>query len=84
MAKKNEEVKTIVWVFWIVIAIIGVGMLFCGIQGSFLGDSIVRSIMLITVGIVLLFVGLVMVIGKANIVANDLELPGSKPKKEKK
>ena len=26
MAKKNEEVKTIVWVFWILLAIIGVSM----------------------------------------------------------
>ena len=34
MAKKNEEVKTVVWVFWILLAIIGVSMLFAGIQGS--------------------------------------------------
>ena len=27
MAKKNEEVKTVVWVFWILLAIIGVSML---------------------------------------------------------
>ena len=30
MAKKNEEVKTVVWVFWILLAIIGVSMLFAG------------------------------------------------------
>lgn len=84
MAKKQEEVKTIVWVFWILIAIIGVGMLFSGIQSSTRGDSIATSIILIMVGIVLLFVGLVMVIGKANIVANDLEMPNAKKKEEKK
>ena len=83
MAKKNEEVKTIVWVFWILIAIIGVGMLFAGIQSSVIGDNIVTSIMLVIVGIILLFIGLIMVIGKANIIANDLEMPKS-TKAEKK
>ena len=58
MAKKQEEVKTIVWVFWILIAIIGVGMLFTGIQSSVIGDNIVTSIMLVMVGLILLFVGL--------------------------
>ena len=83
MAKKNEEIKTIVWVFWILIAIIGVCMLFAGIQSSVIGDHIVTSIMLIIVGIILLFIGLIMVIGKANIIANDLEMPTA-TKKEKK
>ncbi|MGN1327271.1 MAG: hypothetical protein ACI4VQ_04285 [Clostridia bacterium] len=82
MAKK-EPVKTSVWVFWILIAIIGVGMLFTGIQSSVLGDRITTSIMLIIIGIILLFVGLVMVIGKANIVANDIELPKSSKKTTK-
>lgn len=63
-------------------AIIGVSMLFAGLQSSVLGDNIVTSVMLIVVGIILLFVGLIMVLGKANIIANDLELPGSK-KEEK-
>ncbi len=84
MAKKQEEVKTIVWVFWILIAIIGVGMLFTGIQSSVIGDNIVTSIMLVMVGLILLFVGLIMVIGKANIIANDLEMPSAKKKEEKK
>lgn len=84
MAKKNEEVKTIVWVFWILMSIIGVGMLFTGIQSSVLGDNIVTSIMLVVVGLVLLFVGLIMLIGKANIVANDLEMPKSSKKETKK
>lgn len=83
MAKKNEEVKTIVWVFWILMAIIGVSMLFTGIQSSVAGDNIVTSIMLVIVGIILLFVGLIMTIGKANIIANDLEMPKA-TKKEKK
>ena len=52
MAKKEEPVKTIVWVFWLLIAIIGVGMLYTGIQGSVLGDNLTTSIMLVVVGIV--------------------------------
>ena len=83
MAKK-QEVKTIVWVFWILIAIIGVGMLFAGIQSSVIGDNISTSITLVVVGIILLFIGLIMVIGKANIIANDLEMPKSNKKEEKK
>ena len=43
MAKKEEPVKTIVWVFWLLIAIIGVGMLYTGIQGSVLGDNLTTS-----------------------------------------
>ena len=86
MAKKKEEVKTIVWVFWILMAIIGVSMLFAGIQSSFIGDNIVTSIMLVIVGTILLFIGLIMVIGKANIIANDLEMPklSKTEKKEEK
>ncbi len=76
-AEEKEEVKTIVWVFWILFAIVGVGLLFAGIQSSVFGNSIVTSIMLVTIGLVLLFVGLIMVLGKANIIANDLELPKS-------
>lgn len=84
MAKKKEEVKTIVWVFWILIAIIGVSMLFGGIQSSIIGDNIVTSIMLVIIGIILVFVGLIMIIGKANIIANDLEMPGAKKEETKK
>lgn len=85
MAKK-EEVKTSVWLFWILIAIIGVSMLFAGIQTSIVGGSITTSVMLIVIGIILLFMGLVMVLGKANIIANDVELPktSKKEKAEKK
>ena len=78
MANKEKNVKTSVWVFWILIAIIGVSMLFTGFQSSIAGDSITTSVMFIVVGIILLFIGLIMVIGKANIVANDLEMPSKK------
>ena len=84
MAKKNEEVKTIVWVFWIMLAIIGVSMLFAGIQSSVAGDNITTSVMLIVVGIILLFIGLVMVLGKDNIITNEIELPKSSKNEEKK
>ena len=70
----NKEIKTSVWVFvfWILIAIIGTGLLFSGIQSSIVGDSITTSIMLIVVGLILIFIGLVMVLGKANIEADDV------------
>ena len=48
MAKKNEEVKTIVWVFWIMLAIIGVSLLFAGIQNSVQGNNITTSVMFST------------------------------------
>ncbi len=78
MANKEKNVKTSVWVFWILIAIIGVSMLFTGFQSSIAGDSITTSVMFIVIGIILLFIGLIMVIGRANIVANDLEMPSKK------
>lgn len=84
MAKKNEEVKTVVWVFWILLAIIGVSMLFAGIQGSIQGNNITICVMLIVVGIILLFIGLVMVLGRANIITNDIEMPKSSKNEEKK
>ena len=84
MAKKNEEVKTIVWVFWIMLAIIGVSLLFAGIQNSVQGNNITTSVMLIVVGIILLFIGLVMVLGRANIITNDIEMPNSSKNEEKK
>lgn len=74
MEKKEEPVKTAVWVFWILMAIIGVGMLFTGIQGSVLGDNLTTSIMLVVVGIVLLFIGLIMVLGKANIHTTEISI----------
>ena len=84
MAKKNEEVKTVVWVFWILLAIIGVSMLFAGIQGSIQCNNIATCVMLIVVGIILLFIGLVMVLGRANIITNDIEMPKSSKNDEKK
>lgn len=80
--EKKEPIKTSVWVFWIMIAIIGVGLLFSGLQGGVRGDSITASVMFIVVGIIFLFIGLIMIFGKANIEANDLEI--TKTKKETK
>ena len=59
-------------------------MLFTGIQSSVLGDNVVTSVMLVIAGLILVFVGLIMVLGKANVIANDIELPSSKEKSEKK
>lgn len=73
MAKKKQEKTSVsVFVFWLMLAIIGTGLLFTGLQNSVLGDSILTSIMLIIVGIILIFIGLIMVFGKANIEAEDV------------
>lgn len=74
MTKKEGQIKTAVWVFWILMAIIGVGMLFTGIQGSVLGDNLTTSIVLVVIGIVLLFIGLIMVLGRANINTTDISV----------
>ena len=65
------------------VAIIGVSSLFAGIQNSVQGNNITTSVMLIVVGIILLFIGLVMVLGKANIITNEIELPKSSKKKKR-
>ena len=82
MAKK-EQTKTIVWVFWILIAIIGTGLLFTGLQNSFSGENLGAAAMLIVFGIVLIFVGLIMLLGKANIETSEIELPGKKETEKK-
>ena len=67
-----EKKETSVWafVFWLLIAIVGAGLLFTGIQSSSAGiSSVATPILLIVVGIILVFIGLVMVLGKANIEA---------------
>lgn len=71
----NKEIKTSIWVFvfWLIIAILGTGLLFTGLQNSLLGDSLPTSVMLIVVGIILIFIGLVMVLGKANIETDDIK-----------
>lgn len=87
MAKK-EQTKTIVWVFWILIAIIGTGLLFTGLlftglQNSFSGENLGAAAMLIVFGIALIFVGLIMLLGKANIETSEIELPGKKETEKK-
>ena len=83
MANKEEPTSMWIFVFWLLIAIIGTGLLFTGLQNSVLGDSIPTSILLIVVGIILIFIGLAMVLGKANIEAEDVEMPGAKKEKKK-
>ena len=83
MANKEEPTSMWVFAFWLLIAIIGTGLLFTGLQNSVLGDSSPTSILLIVVGIILIFIGLAMVLGKANIEAEDVEMPGAKKEKKK-
>ena len=77
MAKK-EQTKTIVWVFWILIAIIGTCL-----QNSFSGENLGAAAMLIVFGIALIFIGLIMLLGKANIETSEIELPGKKETEKK-
>lgn len=78
--KKEQNTPVIVYVLWILIAIIGVGLLFTGLQSSIIGNGILVSSMLVIIGIILMFIGLIMILGKANIEAEDLIMP----KEEKK
>lgn len=76
----NKEIKTSLWVFvfWLLLAIIGTGLLFAGIQGSVAGNTLATSVMLIVVGVILVFIGLIMVLGKANIEAEDVKTSSKK------
>lgn len=78
--KSNKKTPVSVFVFWLLLAIIGVGLLFTGLQNSVLGDSLSTSAMLIIIGIALIFVGLIMVLGKANIETEDITMPEEEKK----
>ncbi len=82
--ENKKEIKTVVWVLWILMAIIGVGLLFGGIQNCIINGNVVLSIMLIVVGIVLLFVGLTLLLGNANMQYNNVEIPKEVKKKANK
>lgn len=82
MAKKETKVGVMVYVFWILVAMIGAAMLFAGIrnsvENSIFQENIVTSLILVITGLIFLFIGLIMVIGRANIEAQDLEMPKKK------
>ena len=82
--ENKKEIKTVVWVLWILMAIVGVGLLFGGIQSCIIGGNIATTIMLIVVGIVLLFVGLILLLGNANMQRANIEIPKEVKKEEKK
>lgn len=82
--ENKKEIKTIVWVLWILMAIVGVALLFGGIQSCIIGGNIATTIMLIAVGIVLLFVGLTLLLGNANMQHANIEIPKEVKKEEKK
>lgn len=82
--ENKKEIKTIVWVMWILMAIVGVGLLFGGIQNCIIGGNVVTSIMFIVVGIVLLFIGLTLLLGNANMQNLNVQVPKEVKKVEKK
>ena len=81
--KKKDQTAVWVFVFWLLIAIIGAGILFTGIENSLLSGNIRVSITSVMVGIILIFIGLIMVIGKANLDAGNVEMPQKKPTENK-
>lgn len=84
MASIDTKTPTFIYVIWLTIAIIGTAVLFTGIQLSVnvAAAGIVLPVMLIVVGIILLFVGLVMVLGYANVEAKSSAKSEGKAKKK--
>jgi uncharacterized membrane protein len=68
--KEVKEYSTSVWVFWILVAIVGTGLLFTGLQNTFTLGNLTMSVMFIVIGLILLFLSLTIVLGRANIAAN--------------
>ncbi len=84
MASIDTKTPTFIYVLWLTIAIVGTAVLFTGIQLSVNAAStgIVIPVMLIVVGIILLFIGLVMVLGYANVEAKSESKAEGKAKKK--
>ena len=68
----NVDIKTpvAIYVLWLVVAIAGTALLFTGIQLAINSNvGIVAPVMLIVIGVIFVFLGLVMVLGYANVEA---------------
>ena len=83
----NVDIKTpvAIYVLWIVIAIAGTALLYTGIDLAVnSGLGIVIPVMLIVIGTLFIFLGLVMVLGNANIEAKAEAIEKSKAEAKKK
>ena len=80
---KKKEISTFEWTMWIIVAIVGVALLFVGLNNVASGDAdFTRYVMFIVVGILLLSVSLSYIIGNLNLAVNGEEAvkPASKAK----
>lgn len=81
MLKVDTKTPTAIYVLWLIVAIAGTALLFTGIQLAVNSSvGIVVPVMLIVIGIIFVFLGLVMVLGYANI---EAKAEASTKKKEK-
>ena len=83
----NVDIKTpvAIYVLWLVVAIAGTALLFTGIQLAINSNvGIVAPVMLIVIGVIFVFLGLVMVLGYANIEAKAEAMEKGKSETKKK
>lgn len=80
---EKKEPKTAEWVLWILIAIVGAALLFTGVRAAALQQNVVVSTMCIVVGVILAFIGLIVMLGKANVVVKEKKATEPTKKKEK-
>ena len=85
MANIDTKAPTVIYVLWLIIAIVGTALLFTGIQLSVanVDVSFVIPVMLIVIGIMLTFFGLIMVLGYANIEAKTQAMKDEAKSKKK-
>lgn len=84
MAEIDTKAPVVIYVIWLIVAIAGTATLFTGIQLAVNAQvQFVVPVMLIVIGILLLFLGLVMVLGYANIEAKTEAAKASASKKKK-
>lgn len=85
MANIDTKAPTVIYVLWLIIAIVGTALLYTGIQLSVanVDVSFVIPVMLIVIGIMLTFFGLIMVLGYANIEAKTQAMKDEAKSKKK-
>ena len=82
---KKKEISTFEWTMWIIGAIIGVSLLFVGINNVAIGDAdCTRCVMFIVLGIIFLVVTLSYIIGNLNIAVSGEEVAKAKKPVAKK
>ena len=85
MANIDMKTPVAIYVLWLVMAIAGTALLFTGIQLSVNGNvGIVTPVMLIVIGTIFVFLGLVMVLGYANVEAKAEAMKNTKEDTKKK